>query len=90
MQRGAFFGRPEHEHSDFGVAALLTHGLCAEELWSKLGGSGSVVYAPFPTADAALLVEEEIERLAAWPELERKLKSKVKVEIDKLRKAGAI
>lgn len=32
----------------------------AEELWSRLGHSGSLTYAPFPTADPAFLVEESV------------------------------
>ena len=41
------------------VAPLAPH--IAEELWHRLGHSDSVVYAPFPEADAALLVEETVE-----------------------------
>jgi leucyl-tRNA synthetase len=32
-----------------------------EELWAKLGHATSVVWAPFPTVDEALLVEDTIE-----------------------------
>jgi leucyl-tRNA synthetase len=32
----------------------------AEELWERLGNEGSVVYAPFPEADPALLAEERV------------------------------
>ena len=32
----------------------------AEELWERLGNRGSVVYAPFPQADPALLAEERV------------------------------
>ena len=32
-----------------------------EELWAKLGGTGSVVYAPFPEADPALLTVDTVE-----------------------------
>ncbi len=41
------------------VAPLAPH--IAEELWHRLGHSDSVVYAPFPEADAALLVEDTVE-----------------------------
>ncbi|HJM28778.1 MAG: leucine--tRNA ligase [Acidimicrobiales bacterium] len=33
----------------------------AEELWEKLGNETSVVYAPFPEADKAFLIEDSIE-----------------------------
>jgi leucyl-tRNA synthetase len=33
----------------------------AEELWKELGNASSVVWQPFPTADASLLVEESVE-----------------------------
>ena len=33
----------------------------AEELWSKLGGAGSIVWADFPVADESLLVDDRIE-----------------------------
>ncbi|WP_241236998.1 leucine--tRNA ligase [Georgenia faecalis] len=32
----------------------------AEELWGRLGHTGSLSHEPFPTADASLLVEEEV------------------------------
>ncbi len=41
------------------LAPLVPH--LAEELWSKLGNSTTVVYAPFPRADPALLAAEVIE-----------------------------
>jgi leucyl-tRNA synthetase len=41
------------------VAPLAPH--IAEELWHRLGHSDSVVYAPFPEADAALLIEDMVE-----------------------------
>ncbi|WP_419907505.1 leucine--tRNA ligase [Candidatus Poriferisodalis sp.] len=41
------------------LAPLVPH--LAEELWSKLGNSTTVVYAPFPQADPALLAAEVIE-----------------------------
>ena len=41
------------------IAPLVPH--VAEELWAKLGNETSVVYADFPTADPALLVDDEIE-----------------------------
>jgi leucyl-tRNA synthetase len=41
------------------LAPLAPH--VAEELWSMLGGTSSVVWTPFPTADPALLVDDQIE-----------------------------
>ncbi|WP_420609048.1 leucine--tRNA ligase [Candidatus Poriferisodalis sp.] len=41
------------------LAPLVPH--LAEELWSKLGNSTTVVYAPFPQADPAMLAAEVIE-----------------------------
>ena len=41
------------------ISPLVPH--VAEELWSKLGNESSVVYAEFPTADPALLVDDEVE-----------------------------
>jgi leucyl-tRNA synthetase len=41
------------------LAPLAPH--LAEELWSKLGHSDSLAWAPFPAADPALLVEDEVE-----------------------------
>jgi len=41
------------------LSPLVPH--IAEELWEKLGNQTSVVYAPFPEADEAFLVEESIE-----------------------------
>ena len=41
------------------VAPLVPH--VAEELWSKLGKSETVTYVDFPIADAALLIDDEVE-----------------------------
>jgi leucyl-tRNA synthetase len=41
------------------LSPLVPH--MAEELWHKLGGDGSVVWADFPQADPALLVDDQIE-----------------------------
>jgi leucyl-tRNA synthetase len=41
------------------VAPLAPH--IAEELWYRLGGSGSLAFEPFPTPDPALLVDDEVE-----------------------------
>ena len=41
------------------LAPLVPH--IAEELWERLGGEGSVVWADFPEADPALLVEDLVE-----------------------------
>jgi leucyl-tRNA synthetase len=39
------------------LAPLAPH--ITEELWSRLGGTGSIMVAPWPAADPAYLVEEE-------------------------------
>ena len=41
------------------VAPLAPH--VAEELWQRLGHPESLAHEPFPTADPAYLVEDEIE-----------------------------
>ena len=41
------------------IAPLVPH--VAEELWEKLGYDGTIAYEAFPEADAALLVDAEIE-----------------------------
>jgi leucyl-tRNA synthetase len=41
------------------VAPLAPH--LGEELWERMGHAESVAFEPFPDADPALLVEEEIE-----------------------------
>jgi leucyl-tRNA synthetase len=41
------------------VAPLAAH--VAEELWGKLGHNESIAHAPFPVADPAMLVEENVE-----------------------------
>jgi leucyl-tRNA synthetase len=41
------------------LSPLVPH--IAEELWERMGGEGSVVYASFPAADPALLVEDTVE-----------------------------
>jgi leucyl-tRNA synthetase len=41
------------------LAPLAPH--VAEELWAGLGHRDSVVWAPFPEADPALLVDDEVE-----------------------------
>ena len=41
------------------LSPLVPH--MAEELWSKLGGEGSVVWAEFPEADPTLLVDDQVE-----------------------------
>ena len=40
------------------VAPVAPH--IAEELWSRLGHTGSLAHEPFPTADPALLVDETV------------------------------
>ena len=41
------------------LSPLVPH--MAEELWHKLGGEGSVVWAEFPEADPNLLVDDQVE-----------------------------
>ena len=41
------------------LSPLVPH--VAEELWSRMGGRGSVTRAPFPEADPALLVDDTVE-----------------------------
>ena len=41
------------------LGPLVPH--IAEELWKRLGNSGSIVHARFPEADAAFLTDESIE-----------------------------
>jgi leucyl-tRNA synthetase len=41
------------------VAPLAAH--VAEELWGKLGHNESIAHEPFPVADPAMLVEENVE-----------------------------
>jgi leucyl-tRNA synthetase len=41
------------------LAPLAPH--IAEELWAKLGHTGTITYQPFPTADAAFLVADTVE-----------------------------
>jgi leucyl-tRNA synthetase len=56
------------------LSPLVPH--IAEELWEKLGNQTSVVYAPFPEADEAFLVEESIEIPI---QINGKIKSKITV-----------
>jgi leucyl-tRNA synthetase len=57
----------EHSSTPRSVAEPLVHmlsPLCphlAEELWERLGRTDSITYAPFPTANPALLVTDTIE-----------------------------
>jgi len=41
------------------LSPLVPH--VAEELWQRLGGQGSVVWAPFPQADPARLADDQVE-----------------------------
>jgi len=41
------------------AAPLVPH--LAEELWRRLGHTDTVAYQPFPVADQALLVDDEVE-----------------------------
>ena len=57
------------------LAPLVPH--LAEELWSKLGNTTTVVYAPFPVADPALLAAEVIE---VPVQVNGKLRSRIAVD----------
>ena len=41
------------------LAPLAPH--MAEELWARLGHSGTITYEPFPVADPAMLVDDTVE-----------------------------
>ncbi len=59
------------------VAPLAPH--IAEELWARLGHTATVTYEPFPVADAALLVADEVE----YPvQVNGKVRSRITVAAD--------
>ncbi|HEY8215985.1 MAG TPA: leucine--tRNA ligase [Acidimicrobiia bacterium] len=58
------------------VAPLAPH--VAEELWSRLGHAQSLAFEPFPQADAALLVEDEVE---VPVQVDGKVRSRVRVPV---------
>jgi len=61
---------------------LMLSPLCphvAEELWERLGHTDTVVYAPFPVADPAWLVDETVE----YPvQVDGKVRARVTVAVD--------
>ncbi|RZV43252.1 MAG: leucine--tRNA ligase, partial [Acidimicrobiales bacterium] len=59
------------------LSPLVPH--VAEELWHRLGEEGSVVYADFPTADPALLVDDEVEIPV---QIKGKVRSRIMVAAD--------
>ncbi len=59
------------------VAPLAPH--LGEELWSRLGGEGSVAWAPFPTADPRWLVEDTVQVAV---QVNGKVRSQVMVPAD--------
>lgn len=59
------------------VAPLAPH--LGEELWSRLGGEGSVAWAPFPTADPRWLVEDTVQVAV---QVNGKVRSQVTVPAD--------
>ena len=59
------------------IAPLVPH--FAEELWSRMGNDGSVIYADFPVADPALLVDDEIEIPI---QIKGKVKSRITIAAD--------
>ena len=59
------------------LAPLVPH--LAEELWSKLGNTTTVVYAPFPQSDPSMLVAEVIE---VPVQVNGKVRSRISVDAD--------
>ena len=59
------------------ISPLVPH--VAEELWQRLGNTSSVVYADFPVADPALLVDDEIEIPV---QIKGKVRSRITVAAD--------
>ncbi len=59
------------------LSPLVPH--VAEELWSRMGEEGSVVYAEFPEADQALLVDDEVEIPV---QIKGKIRSRIMVAAD--------
>ena len=59
------------------IAPLVPH--FAEELWSQMGNEGSVIYADFPEADPAMLVDDEIEIPI---QIKGKVKSRIMIAAD--------
>ena len=59
------------------IAPLVPH--FAAELWQRMGNEGSIIYAEFPTADPALLVEDEIEIPI---QIKGKVKSRITIAAD--------
>jgi leucyl-tRNA synthetase len=59
------------------LSPLVPH--LAEELWERIGGAGSVVYASFPTADERYLVDDEVEIPV---QVNGKVRSRVSVAAD--------
>ena len=59
------------------TAPLAPH--IAEEMWSRLGHADSLAHGPFPVADPALLVAEQVE----YPiQVKGKVRSRVTVAAD--------
>ncbi len=59
------------------IAPLVPH--FAEELWQRMGMDTSVVYAEFPVADPALLVDDEVEIPI---QIKGKVKSRIMISAD--------
>ena len=59
------------------ISPLVPH--FAEELWHRMGNETSIVYADFPTADPALLVDDEIEIPI---QIKGKVKSRITIPAD--------
>ncbi|MCT1493156.1 leucine--tRNA ligase [Corynebacterium sanguinis] len=55
------------------VSPLAPH--VAEELWSRLGGAGTITFEPFPTFDDSLLVDDTVE-------IPVQINGKVKARVD--------
>ncbi|MEJ5915294.1 leucine--tRNA ligase [Pseudokineococcus sp. 1T1Z-3] len=69
--------RPVAEALVLLVAPLAPH--VAEELWHRLGRTGSVVHAEFPVADEAMLVEAEV---TAVVQVRGKVRARLQVPAD--------
>jgi leucyl-tRNA synthetase len=76
-KRDAPTPRPVAEALVLMLAPLVPH--VAEELWHRLGGTGSVVWTTFPEADPALLVEDTVELPV---QVNGKVRGRVTVPVD--------
>ena len=59
------------------VSPLAPH--IAEELWAKLGGSGTITFEPFPTFEERLLIDDTVELPV---QINGKVKARINVATD--------